>query len=485
VPFEDPPATHAPSGDGRRFDVFLSHNSRDKPFVLRIGERLKRAGLEPWLDQWSLTPGGRWQDELTEGLAASSACAVFIGPSDLGDWEREELAVAQNRAATEREFRLFPVLLPGLPEPFQASGTWVDFRRGYDDERALQLLVNAIKGIPAGPEFPFEPLLDVSPYRGLQTFDEEHANFFYGREADVQRVLEKLKASRFLAVVGPSGSGKSSLVRAGLLPALRRGSLPSSDTWRIRVLMPSGHPLTVFAAHLLRLYPQGTMQQTLERLAVDERTAHLAVSLALAEQPNNKRIVWVVDQAEEIFTLCRDERERKAFLGNLLYAASVPGGQSSVVLTLRADFYSKAAAYPELAQHLAEQQYLVGPLDDGAMRRVIEEPARRVGLEFEPGLVGTILDEVAQQPGALPLLEHALLELWERRRGRMLTARGLPRVWRRGACDREAGRGDLRIVHARAADDRPAHAPPPHAARGRDGGHPPARSGQRADHETR
>jgi WD40 repeat protein len=412
-----------------RFDVFLSHNNRDKPVVERIALGLRRAGIEPWLDKWHLTPGGRWQEELANGLAGSSACAVFIGVNDLGDWEREELAVAQNRAAADREFRLFPVLLPGLPDPFHPSALppflstrmWVDFRGGDEDTNALQALVNAVSGLPLGPLLMIDTDSAREPYRGLQTFDEEHAEFFFGRDGDIQRLLEKLKSSRFLAVVGPSGSGKSSLVRAGLIPALRRGALPRSEEWVVCVLQPGSHPLTMLAAQLLRLYPQEAMQRTLADLDEDERTLQLAVALALAGDRPAKRVLWVIDQAEEVFTLCRDERERSRFLDNLLYAASVPDGRGMVVFTLRADFYPRAAAYAELAQHLSAHQFLVSPLDEQGLRQAIEEPARLVGLELEPGLIEKILDDIAHEPGSLPLLEHALLELWKRRDGRRLT----------------------------------------------------------------
>ena len=139
-----------------RFDVFLSHNSRDKPAVERLAVKLQTAGLEPWLDKWCLTPGGRWQEELVAGLRACSDCAVLVGPNGLGDWVHEELGVALDRAAKDRGFRLFLVLLPGLPEPFDATTlppflstrTWVDLRPGIEDSRAFQHLVNAIKGIP-------------------------------------------------------------------------------------------------------------------------------------------------------------------------------------------------------------------------------------------------------------------------------------------------------------------------------------------------
>jgi WD40 repeat protein/energy-coupling factor transporter ATP-binding protein EcfA2 len=411
------------------FDVFLSHNGRDKPVVERIALRLRDAGLEPWLDIWHLTPGGRWQEELAEGLAASRACAVFIGSHDLGNWELQELGVALNRAAKERDFRLFPVLLPGLSEPFDPSAlppflatrTWVDFREGWDEERRFQGLVNAVRGVPLGPTQPAGRADDRPPYRGLETFDEEHADLFFGREGDVQRLLEKLKASRFLAVLGPSGSGKSSLVRAGLLPALRRGAVPGSETWQICLLRPGARPLTALAAQLAHVVPGGAMQRTLDGLTADERTLHLAVALALAETAPSARVVVVVDQLEEAFTLARDDTERERFLANLVYAASVPDGQAIVVTTMRADFYPRLAAYPEMAQLTAAHQALVAPLDEEGLRQAIEEPARRVGLVLEEGLVDTILEDVEHQSGALPLLEHALLELWRRRRGTMLT----------------------------------------------------------------
>jgi hypothetical protein len=245
------------------FDVFLSHNSQDKPAVKRIAERLKREGIEPWLDIWCLTPGGDWQDELAQGLRVSSACAVFVGPHGIGDWERLEFNLATDRMAKDRTFRVFLVLLPGLREPFDTSTlppflstrTWVDLRKGIFDSRGFQLLINAVKGLAPGPEIPIELRTDLCPYRGLQAFDENHAEFFFGREADVQRLLEKLKSTRFLAVLGPSGNGKSSLVRAGLLPTLRKGSLPGSDTWAMRVFTPGARPLTTLAANYVRLYP--------------------------------------------------------------------------------------------------------------------------------------------------------------------------------------------------------------------------------------
>ncbi|MEA2475782.1 MAG: hypothetical protein QOE06_3697 [Thermoleophilaceae bacterium] len=424
--------TRPPGSLSQRFDVFVSYNSRDRAAVQRIAERLKKSGLEPWLDRWSLTPGGEWQRELGAGLDASASCAVFVGAHDLGAWESQEVAVAIDRAATQRSFRVFPVLLPGVEDPFDPNvlphflraRTWVDFRRGHDDGRALQDLINAIKGVPFGPEVPVARRDDVAPYRGLRSFGEQDARFFFGRDGEVQRLLEKLKRSRFVAVLGPSGCGKSSLVQAGLVPELRAAALAHGDQSHVCVLRPGAAPLTALAAQLATLVPGQAMQATLYALTRDARTLHLSVELALANGPAAGRVVVIVDQLEEVFTLCRDETQRRQLFCLLLDAATAPGGRTVVIVTLRTDFYARCASYPEFAQLIGAQQMLIGAMDSDGLRQAIEEPAYRVGLELEEGLPGTILADVAAEPGALPLLEHALLELWERRRGVMLTLEG-------------------------------------------------------------
>src|SRR5205823_1042250 len=264
--------------------------------------------------------------------------------------------------------------------PFLTQRTWVDFRKGLDDEQPLRVLVNAIKGKPPGPDGAHGQADDTCPYQGLEVFNEEQAEFFFGRDRDVQRLVEKLKATRFLAVLGASGSGKSSLVRAGLIPALRDGALPQSESWTICVFKPGSRPLTTLTAQLLHVCSgKDSMQNTVDQMGNDERTFHLAVTLALANKPA-ARIVWIVDQFEEVFTLCSDEKERASFLRNLLYASSIPDGQSTVLLTMRADFLPKCAAWPDLAMRVAAQQFLVSPMDTHMLRQTIQEPARRVAL---------------------------------------------------------------------------------------------------------
>lgn len=414
----------------RHYDVFVSYNSADSDTVHRVAEHLRRERVEPWLDKWVLTPGRSWQDEIVEGLSQSSTCAVMVGPAGLGDWAREELAVAHDRAAKDHDFRLFLVLLPGAPEitdprlAFLRTRTWVDLRVGIADPDAFQDLVSAITGsardtAPAGGDGEVDDA--ASPYRGLASFEEENAEFFFGREDDTSRILEMLKESRFAAIMGASGSGKSSLVRAGVVRALRSGRLPGSEEWAVRVFTPGARPLTALAAQLHRAFPQESMQGTLRDLHSDQRSLDLAATVGLADSLPDRRLVLVADQFEELFTLCDDEPERKAFLDNLLYAATIPGGRVVVIVGMRADFYHRCAPYPDLRSLISSEQYLVGPLTRDGLRRAIEEPARRVGMGLESGLLDTILADVGTRPGGLPLLQHVLYELWQRRRGRMLT----------------------------------------------------------------
>ncbi len=202
-----------------KYDVFLSHNSADKPAVLDLARRLQdEAGVRPFIDAWHLVPGAPWQEALEEAIDTSATCAVFLGPAGFGTWENEEMRAALSRRASEQTFRVIPVLLPGakLPERgrlprFLSRLTWVDFRPGLDDQDAFDRLVSGIRGV-APSDASAEALEEgtsVCPFRGLEVFDEDHAEFFFGREALVQHLVEQLRTDRFLAVMGASGSGKS------------------------------------------------------------------------------------------------------------------------------------------------------------------------------------------------------------------------------------------------------------------------------------
>jgi WD40 repeat protein len=240
------------------------------------------------------------------------------------------------------------------------------------------------------------------PFKGLASFEPVDADYFFGRERLVAELVARVVGAGFLGIVGPSGSGKSSVLRAGLLPALAGGVLPGSGGWRRLLLRPGEQPL-----------------EELRRVLVSGARDPLAE--ALDTLPANGRLLLAVDQFEELFTACRSDAERTAFADTLARAAADPDGRALVVIALRADFYGRLAAYPRLAELLAGNHVLVGPMQASELRRVVELPAGRVGLRVEPELADSLVDDVKGEPGALPLLSTALLELWQKRQGSELT----------------------------------------------------------------
>lgn len=415
--------------DGTPFDIFLSYNSRDRAAVERIAFLLRQEGFVPWFDASDLVAGGDWQDGIEQGLRHAKGCAVFLGPHGFGDWQIQEMKVAASMAAKDPSFRYFLVLLPGAPEPLDSKSlpafitlrSRIQLREGFASPRLLKPLIDAIHGRASGPPIPVP--LPGSPYRGLEAFDAEHAEFFFGRDADIRKLLDKLRDSPFLAVIGPSGSGKSSLVLAGLIPALRGGRLEGSADWPIVTMVPGAHPVESLAVALDALDPGPSRNRLLEELQQSPRALRLEANALLRDRPRSARLVLVVDQFEEIFTLCRDAEERDRFLG-LLLAAAEPEGRCLVIITMRADFYPRITEYPALAEQVASHQLLVGALTKEGLTAAIEQPAFRQGVQFEPGLVSTILADVGSDAGALPLLQYALDELWKRQQGHVLTLEG-------------------------------------------------------------
>ncbi len=274
------------------------------------------------------------------------------------------------------------------------------------------------------------PALGLCPYKGLDYFDEADAELFIGREALTEKLVERVHAlagsstagqSRFFAIVGASGSGKSSLLRAGLVPTLRWDKRAAN--WQIQVLTPAAHPIESLAAALERDGSFAAIAALMDDLSQDTRSLGLYLKHERITSPKDY-LLLVIDQFEELFTLCWSENERSAFIGNLITAASDIHGRAIVVITLRADFYAYCAGYLPLRDAIAANQVYIGAMKDEEMRRAIEEPAQRGHWEFEPGLVDLIMHDVGHEPGALPLLSHALLETWQRRHARTLTLSG-------------------------------------------------------------
>jgi WD40 repeat protein/DNA-binding SARP family transcriptional activator len=260
-----------------------------------------------------------------------------------------------------------------------------------------------------------------NPYKGLRPFTEADARDFFGREGLIRRLVARLGAaepgSRFLAVVGASGSGKSSVVRAGVVPAIRDGALGGPESPFVAEMFPGERPIDELEAALLRIavHPVPRLR---ERLDSGSRGLLEVVDLVA---PGEAEVVLVVDQFEEAFTLTTDERERELFLESLRVAAADAESRLRVIVTLRADFYDRPLVYPRFGELLAQRTEAVPPLTPDELEQAIRGPAERIGVRPEPGLVAEMIADVAHQPGALPLLQYALTELFEHRDDDRLT----------------------------------------------------------------
>lgn len=316
-----------------------------------------------------------------------------------------------------------------------------DYAEGNIDKRHGTFFEGTFYVTPAPdapPDASAEPAPGDPPFKGLLSFGTADAALFYGRENLIAQCIGHLREQRFLAIIGASGSGKSSLVCAGVLPALKADAPladgshppPHSADWPVHIITPTVHPLEALAASLTRSAERITATTTLiDDLRADKRALHLAVRKLVSgdrDAPDpSKRLLLFIDQFEELFTLCTDADERRAFVDTVLYAVDPQvAGPLTVIIALRADFYDECGQLANLREALAKQQLYIGAMSRDELQRAIELPAQRAGWEFEPGLVELMLNEVSDEHGALPLLSHALLETWRRRRGHTLTHAG-------------------------------------------------------------
>lgn len=255
----------------------------------------------------------------------------------------------------------------------------------------------------------------ANPYKGLSAFQEADADNFFGRDRLVERLLEKLQApgpeGRLVAAVGPSGSGKSSVVRAGVLPRIRCGAIAGSSEWFVAVMVPGSDPFEELEAALSRIAAAPTTG-LIEVMREDGRGISRAVKTVLPDETSE--LLLVVDQFEELFTLVEDDELRQAFIERLAVAVTDARSRLRVLLTIRADFWDRPLRHPELARILETSAVTVTPLAADELERAIVGPAMRSGFELESGLSSVIGADVRDQPGALPLLQYVLTELFDR-----------------------------------------------------------------------
>lgn len=432
-----------------RSDVFLSYSSRDRDIVEQIAKRLLSSGLTPWLDIWNLVPGETWQDAIELALRSCSSCAVMIGTDGLGPWNNAEMRTALSLRIRDKSagFRVIPVLLPGstrshydaLPD-FLQQFTLVDLSISIEDDNSFNRLVCGICGVPPGP--PGKKLSahrSMCPYKGLEVFDVSDNDLYFGRDAlkgrllaRFQTVFESRQLVKLVGVLGDSGSGKSSLVRAGLIGDIKRGIFPRSESWPIVVLKPGADPLDSLAIALAKCQEKHTsikeISAMVERMRQSDCVLVEEADKWLNELRGGDQIILFIDQFEEVFTDCNDETQRSAFISNLVSAATRINGNIQIVLTLRTDFYRSCARYKELANILSQNHILVGPMTREETSMAITMPAEISGCSFDDGLIEQLLDGCGKEIGSLPLLQYALLQLWQLRSASRLTLQAYKQI---------------------------------------------------------
>jgi hypothetical protein len=470
------------------YDIFMSHNGLDKPLVERLCWALLDAGLRPWFDKWDLAPGDVWIREIERILDTVPAVLVCVGAHGLSAWHDAERQAAIHRATSKGSGVVVPVLLPGAPEQvdlpvFLRGLQGVDLRA----EQAWEAGVVRLAATLLGKMPSTHPWIDEGrerPYRGLQPFTEADAGWMFGREREEAKLLDALReGQRFITVVGASGSGKSSLVRAGVVPAVRTGGVDGRQRWHALVLRPGPRPCHALALKLMELRRSvaGTdidlvrdgddLEKLRERLVKSEHALSDTADLLLAWEEGEGQLLLVADQFEELFTESgiRDANseslqdlasgnltastklgpEGAAFLRNLLFATSVQGGRVRVILTVRADFTGDCLAVPDLARRMERMNFALPPMEARQLREAIRRPALRVGYDVEKALLDVLVSATEDQAGRLPLLQHTLDVIWDVRDRKCATTdpRSVQRARRQpGRVGGEASRRSVRGV---------------------------------------
>jgi Novel STAND NTPase 1/TIR domain len=424
--------------------VFITYAPEDGDVVERLHRDLALSSVRLWSpERKQLTPDLGQNQEVRAAMRDASMVLLIASPATVSS------SVMQAQMALAADYAR-PVLVfwargedwePPHPEEWRADVV-IDARADRYERACIELVAHAkeqgcmLLSPQAERLLPKEPR---NPYKGLHAFTADDTRDFFGREAlvgELAGTLERIilqenkgeSPSRLLTVLGASGSGKSSVVMAGLLPYLQRQGIADSREWiYLDPIVPGTHPLEELAATLAR-QPSlgngvaGSVLSLHHALDADSlRTLHL-LARQLAGSSTHK-VVLFIDQFEEVFTLTASEEERQRFFDLLVTAVTEPHGPLLVLLTLRADFYDRPMQYAKLYRLLDAHRVSVLPMEREDLRRVIERPAQlpEVQLSFEGDLVGDLLFDVREQGASLPLLEFTLEQLFARREGHQLT----------------------------------------------------------------
>ncbi len=441
--------THSPYSTQAQHQVFLISAPADGAFAMRLQADLQARGILVSSDHLVYVPGATQQDTLRQVVRDAQMALVVVSPHSRSSRTIKE----RLRIAGMYQRHLVFVWAAGNDVASVLPETWgrtamidlVDAREtrytAALDEIIAFLKAETPIGIPEEPTLPVPPGEPRNPYKGLRAFTRDDAADFFGRDAlieelagTIERFLSAEKptapASRLLTVIGPSGSGKSSVVMAGLLPGLQKSALPGSEAWvYLDPVAPGKRPLESLILAFAPRLPERSLQAIRHDLEDDSARGLHLLATQLVKRPGVK-VVLMIDQFEELFTQTLSEQERQQFIDLLVAAATEPHGPLIVLLTLRADFYDRPMHYLQLSQLIEAYHTSVLPMNPHELRAVIEQPAvlPDVQLLFEDYLVGDLLFEAQGQAGALPLLEFTLDQLFHLRDGHWLTRKAYQQI---------------------------------------------------------
>ncbi len=413
---------------------FLSYSEADREAAVALARALEKAGVSVWCSALPgcLVPGRPWIEGLETGLESCSGYLILIGKRPIESWLRAELDYALNRYAREQDFPVVPLLLPGIDFD-ELKGFLVLFQGVQlesDLEESAADLARELKGQVPERWRPEQP--EVNPFPGLKAFEENQARFFFGRDHEVLELVSRLGRTkegyrRWLQIEGASGAGKSSLARAGLLPAVRRGWIDGRPAaWRVAVLRPGHDPLSNLAralSHGLEGLDGVVETETIYR-RLEHSDRYLSDLLDKHLEAENSFLLLLLDQLEDAFTLADCDASRLERLDAVL-ASAIEDRDSRLhlVTTIRSDFVNQFSLLPRLERLLNKEvsRYHLPRMTTEGLTLAVTRPASLAGLRWQPpDLPQTIVQEASRRRSGLPLMAHVLRSLWRGRRDKVL-----------------------------------------------------------------
>src|SRR4051812_6116264 len=418
--------------------LFLSHAGIDTEAARALKQRIEAApeacehGLRVWFDKDDLIAGEPWLTQLQEAIQRRSAAfAVYVGSRGVVNWVDAEIQLALGRAVTDPAYRFIPILAPQAPGPEALPG-FVALYQGVADVESrpdqFAKLVAAILGRDAAGT----AKLEADPFFGLKAVDEDRAHLFFGRERETEALLQLQRREPLVIVTGDSGSGKSSLIRAGLVPRWRGGALaealgerPADIIWHVVHTQPRTRPFQALAEAVgeaaKRLGLSLADRVVLENRARSSDPVEVRRALWCDLPPDRTRVLLLVDQLEELVTIT-EPIDREPFIRLLLALADPNDPRARVVLTMRRDYYNLVSTFPELYDRLEADGHrarqILGRISPDGLRRIVTEPLRLAGVPEgdRTALADLVATEMGDRPGDLALVQMALTETWDRRR---------------------------------------------------------------------